>query len=77
MRQRNFKSFEFSSFSGLFYCGITRLTNTCLGVFIQFQHTGPILRNKNMGQILFKKHSKFQNFDEIFYCDMIRLRNKK
>ena len=21
-----------------------------------------------MGQGLFKKHSKFQNFDEIFYC---------
>ena len=23
-----------------------------------------------MGQSLFKKHSKFQNFYEIFYCDM-------
>ena len=28
-----------------------------------------------MGQSLFKKHSKFQNFNEIFYCDMTRLRN--
>ena len=28
-----------------------------------------------MGQNLFKKHSKFQNFDEIFYCGMIRVRN--
>ena len=28
-----------------------------------------------MGQSLFKKHSKFQNFDEIFYCGMTRLRN--
>ena len=25
-----------------------------------------------MGQSLFKKHSKFQNFDEIFYCGMTR-----
>ena len=23
-----------------------------------------------MGQSLFKKHSKFQSFDEIFYCGM-------
>ena len=28
-----------------------------------------------MGQILFKKHSKFQTFDEIFYCGMTRLMN--
>ena len=28
-----------------------------------------------MGQSLFKKHSKFQNFDEIFYCGMTRFRN--
>ena len=28
-----------------------------------------------MGKCLFKKHSKFQNFDEIFYCGMTRLRN--
>ena len=26
-----------------------------------------------MGQSLFKKHSKFQNFNEIFYCGMTRL----
>ena len=26
-----------------------------------------------MGQNLFKKHSNFQNFDEIFYCGMITL----
>ena len=42
---------------------------------MQCQDTGTILRNKNMGQSLFKKHSKFQNFDEIFYCGMTRLRN--
>ena len=28
-----------------------------------------------MGQGLFKKHSKFQNFDEIFYCDVTRRRS--
>ena len=27
-----------------------------------------------MGHILLKKHSKFQNFNEIFYCAMTRLR---
>ena len=30
-----------------------------------------------MGQSQFKKHSKFQNFDEIFYCGMTRFRNVK
>ena len=28
-----------------------------------------------MGKSLFHEHSKFQNFDEIFYCEMSRLRN--
>ena len=28
-----------------------------------------------MGQCLFRKHSTFQNFDEIFYCRMTRLIN--
>ena len=28
-----------------------------------------------MGQSLFKKNPKFQNFDEIFYCGMTRLMN--
>ena len=28
-----------------------------------------------MGQSMFKKHSKFQNFDEIFYCDTTRRRS--
>ena len=54
---------------------MTRLRNTNLDAFIQLQHTRTILRNKNMGQSLFKKHSKFQNFDEIFYCGMTRLGN--
>ena len=30
-----------------------------------------------MGQSLFKKHSKFQNFDETLYCGMTRFRNVK
>ena len=28
-----------------------------------------------MGQSLFKKHSKFQNYDEIFYCGMTQVSN--
>ena len=28
-----------------------------------------------MAQSLFKKHPKYQNFDEMFYCGMTRLRN--
>ena len=28
-----------------------------------------------MGESLFKKHSKFQNFDETFYLGMTGLRN--
>ena len=46
-----------------------------LSVFIQCHYTRTISNNKNMRQSLFKKHSKFQNFDEIFYCGMTRLRN--
>ena len=56
---------------------MTRLKNTNLDVFIQCQHTRTILRNKNMGQSLFKKHSKFQNFDDILYCGMTIFRNVK
>ena len=54
---------------------MTRLRNTNLSVFMQCQYTRTILRNKIVGESLFKKHSKFQNFDEIFYCGMTRLRN--
>ena len=53
----------------------TSLGNTSLGVFIQHQHTRNILRNKILGQCRFKKHSKFQNFDEIFYCGITRHRD--
>ena len=77
MEQRKFKKpFEFNSFSEIFYCGMTRLRNTNLGVFIQQKHTRNILRNEIMGQGLFKKYSKFQKFDEI-YCGMTRFRNVK
>ena len=31
-------------------------------------------KKENMGQNLIKKHSKFLNFSEIFYCGMTRLR---
>ena len=34
-----------------------------------------ILRKKDMGHSLFKKHSKFLNFDKIFYCGIARLSN--
>ena len=34
-----------------------------------------ILKRKNIGQSLLKKHSKIRNFDEIFYCGLTRLKN--
>ena len=78
MGQLNFKKpFEFHGFSELFYCGMTRLRNLNLDVFIRCQYTRTILRNKNMGQSVFKRHSKFQNFDEILYGGMTRFRNVK
>ena len=46
-----------------------------LGVFLQCQYTRTILRKKNMGESLFKKHSQFLNFAEIFYCGMNRIRD--
>ena len=76
MGQHDFeKAFKFHNFSEIFYCFMTRLRNTNLGVFMQFQYTRTILINKNMGQKLVTKHSKFQTFNEIFYCGMTRLRN--
>ena len=60
------KHSQFQNFDEIFYCSMTRLRKTSLGVFIQFRYTRTILRNKNMGQSLFKKHSKFQSYDEIF-----------
>ena len=70
MWQRHFnKPFEFHNFSEMFYCRMTMLRITNLGVFIQCQYTRTIQRNKHLGQSL------FQNFNEIFYCGMARLRN--
>ena len=69
------KHSKFQNFDEIFYCGMTRLRNTNLDVFIQCQYTRTILRKKNMGQSLIKKHSKFLNFNEIFYCGMTRHRN--
>ena len=51
------------------------LGNTTVSVFVQCQYTRITLKNKSMGQSLFKKHSKFQNSDEVFSCGMTRLRN--
>ena len=78
MGRRNFKEyFKFHNFSELFYCGMTRLRNTNLDVFIQCQYTKSTLRNKNIRQSLFKKHSKFQKFNEILCCRTITFRNVK
>ena len=46
-----------------------------MGVSIKYVRA--ILKNENMGQSLFKKYSKFQNFDEILYCGMTKFRNVK
>ena len=76
MGQLNFKKpFEFHSFSDIFYCGMNKVRKTILDVFMQSPYTR-IIFLKNMGQSLFNKYSKFQNFDEI-YCRMIRFRNVK
>ena len=76
IRQSLFKKhLKFQNFDEMFYCGMTRLSNTNLNVFIQCLYTRTILRTKNMGQSLFKKHSKFENVDEIFYYGMTRHRN--
>ena len=73
MGQRSFKKhFKFHNFSEIFYCGMTRVRNTNLSVFIQCQYTETSLRSKNMGQSLFKKLSKFLIFDKVFYCDMAK-----
>ena len=76
MGQRNFKNlinFKFHNLSEIFYCGMTRLRNRNLDVFIQCQCTRTILRSKYMGQCLFKK----QKFDEILHRGMTRFRNVK
>ena len=71
------KHSRFQNFDETFYCGMTRLRNTNLDVFIQCHYTSTISRKKRMGQSLFNKYSKFQKFDEILYCGMTRFRNVK
>ena len=51
-----FKKLLNSSFSEIFYCGMTRLRHTNLGAFIQCQYTKTILRNENMELSLFQKY---------------------
>ena len=63
------KQSKFQNFDEIFYCGMTRLRNTSLNVFIQCHYTRTISRKKNMGQSLFKKPSKFPIFNKVFYCD--------
>ena len=51
---------------------MTRLRYTNLDVLIQCQYTRTISRRKNMGQSLFKEHSKFPIFNKDFYCDITK-----
>ena len=61
MRQRYFKkSFEFHNFSEIFYCSMTRLRKTSLGVFIQCQCTRTILRNKSMDRVCLRNIQNFK-----------------
>ena len=55
---------------------MTRLRNTNLDVFMRCQYTRTILRKKYMGEILFKKYSKFQIINKVFYCDMAKRGHK-
>ena len=62
MGQSRFKKLsKFQDSNEILCCGMTRLRNTNLDVFIQCQYTRTILRKKNMGQSLIKKRSKFLN----------------
>ena len=52
---------KFQKIIEMFHCCMTRLRYTNLGAFIQCQqYTRTILRIKNMGQSMFKKHLKFK-----------------
>ena len=66
------KRSKFQNFDEVFYCSMTRLRNTNLDVFMQYQYTRTISGNKNMRHSLFKKHSKFLIFNKVFYCDMAK-----
>ena len=73
MGQSSFKKhFKCHNSSETFYCGMTRLRNTNLDIFIRCQYTRTISRKKNMRQNLFEKHSKFLIFNKVIYCDMTK-----
>ena len=47
---------KFQNFCEIFYYDMTRPRSMNFNVFIQHQYTRAILRKKNMGHSLFKKH---------------------
>ena len=62
MGQHNFKvTFEFHSFSEIFYCGMASLRNTNLDVFTQYQHTRTILRNRVGAEFCLRNVKSFKN----------------
>ena len=77
MGQHNFnEKFELHNLSEIFYFGMTKLRNMNLSVFIQCQYTRAILRKKNMGHTLLKKHSNLLIFNKVFYCNMVKREHK-
>ena len=54
------KHMKFQKFIEISQCCMTKHRDTNLGVVEQCQYTRTILRNNNMGQSLFKKHSNFK-----------------
>ena len=74
MRQSMFKKHsKFQNFDEIFYSGMTRLRNTNLDVFIQFQYTISISRKKNMRQSMLKKHSNFLIFHKVFIPNVAQI----
>ena len=67
------KHSKFQNVDEIFHCGMTRLRNMNLDVFMQCQYTRTISRKKNIGQSLLKKHLKFLIFNKAFYCDLAKL----
>ena len=68
---RNIQIFKIS----LKYFNVTWPDYSGTQVWVFLYNVNTILRNKNMGKSLLKKHSKFQNFDEIFDGGMTRHKN--
>ena len=55
------KHSKFQNFDEIFYCGMTRLRNTNLDVFIQCQYTRTIIRNKNIDRVCLRNNQNFKN----------------